>query len=110
MIVRMHTLHSLYCKCTMVTKHGTPGGDPVALATAVDGLTGRAMAPDPHWERCPMSLYLAIPALIGIAFAGWCAGMLTFRRSLSWCRNCGASLKCPECQRAGLHTLRAGHG
>lgn len=44
-----------------------------------------------------MSLYVAVPALIGIAVLGWLAGMLTFKRSQTWCPRCGDSLDCVRC-------------
>lgn len=28
---------------------------------------------------------------------GFLAGFVTFKRSLQWCRGCGAALRCPEC-------------
>jgi hypothetical protein len=30
---------------------------------------------------------------------GWLAGMLTFRRSLKWCKECGEVLACLRCTR-----------
>jgi hypothetical protein len=44
-----------------------------------------------------MSLYMAVPALLGVAVLGWVAGMWTFKRSLCWCRSCGLTLRCPQC-------------
>ena len=44
-----------------------------------------------------MPLDVAVPALIGIAILGWAAGMLTFRRSMSWCTECGETLACLRC-------------
>jgi hypothetical protein len=35
--------------------------------------------------------------LAGTAVLGWVTGMVTFRRSLRWCRHCGRVLRCPEC-------------
>lgn len=29
---------------------------------------------------------------------GFLAGFLTFKRSLRWCRECGAVLRCPDCR------------
>ena len=55
-----------------------------------------------------MSQYWLIPALLGVAFLGWVAGMWTFKRSLTWCNQCGSTLACPDCQRAGLNNLSAG--
>jgi predicted RNA-binding protein with PUA domain len=28
---------------------------------------------------------------------GFLAGLLTFKRTLRWCRTCGLVLRCPEC-------------
>lgn len=55
-----------------------------------------------------MPLYAVIPALVGVIFLGWCAGMLTFKRSSLWCRECGVIMKCPNCEHAGLDSLRPG--
>jgi hypothetical protein len=44
-----------------------------------------------------MSVYIALPGLLGIALLGWLAGMLTFKRSLLWCKNCGRVLTCVSC-------------
>lgn len=56
-----------------------------------------------------MPLDAAVPALIGIAFLGWAAGMLTFKRSRRWCTTCGETLTCPHCaRRASGVTLKRG--
>lgn len=52
-----------------------------------------------------MSLYVAVPVLVGVALLGWLSGLWTFKRSQRWCPACGRTLKCPDCHRAGLHTI-----
>jgi len=37
---------------------------------------------------------------------GWLAGLLTFRRTLKWCPDCGAGLKCPSCVRLSFRHMR----
>lgn len=39
----------------------------------------------------------SIAAISAALVLGFLAGLLTFKRSLQWCRTCGASLSCPEC-------------
>jgi hypothetical protein len=41
----------------------------------------------------------SIAAINAALVLGFLAGLLTFKRSLQWCRTCGASLSCPECPR-----------
>jgi hypothetical protein len=36
-------------------------------------------------------------ALLAGALVGFLSGLLTFRRSLTWCRECGETLSCPRC-------------
>jgi hypothetical protein len=55
-----------------------------------------------------MSLYLLIPTLVAVASLGWVAGMLTRRRADHWCIQCGTTLQCANCLRAGAHHLNAG--
>ncbi|MGH3713525.1 MAG: hypothetical protein ACRDT4_08720 [Micromonosporaceae bacterium] len=38
-------------------------------------------------------------ALSAAAVLGFLCGLLTFRRSLRWCRECGETLICPRCVR-----------
>jgi len=45
-----------------------------------------------------MPLYLYVLILVGVALLGVLAGLLTFKRSLRWCPNCGATLACLHCQ------------
>jgi hypothetical protein len=52
-------------------------------------------------------VYLSGGAVFGALFLGWIAGMLTFKRSLTWCRVCGSTLTCPDCQRHGLRQMAA---
>jgi hypothetical protein len=47
-----------------------------------------------------MYLYLAITTMV--ALLAFLAGLVTFKRSLSWCPGCGAELACPH--RCGGHT------
>ena len=54
-----------------------------------------------------MSVYAALPALVGVALLGWLGGMLTFKRSLLWCKRCGDVLRCPSCTRAESHRVAA---
>jgi hypothetical protein len=37
-------------------------------------------------------------ALFGIAVIGYLAGILSFRVKSRWCRECGATTRCPECR------------
>ncbi len=55
-----------------------------------------------------MSLYLLIPTLVAVVVLGWVAGMWTRKKADHWCPQCGTTLKCPNCLRAGLHHLDAG--
>jgi len=36
-------------------------------------------------------------ALFGIGVVGYLAGILSFRVKSRWCRDCGATTRCPEC-------------
>ncbi|MGH3736784.1 MAG: hypothetical protein ACRDT6_14420 [Micromonosporaceae bacterium] len=36
-------------------------------------------------------------ALGAVAVLGFLCGLVTFRRSLRWCRECGETLRCPHC-------------
>jgi hypothetical protein len=54
-----------------------------------------------------MSLYLLIPTLLAVVVLGWVAGMWTRRRADHWCTQCGTTLRCPTCLRAGGHHLNA---
>ncbi|MET8364119.1 hypothetical protein ABZU53_11175 [Micromonospora sp. NPDC005194] len=54
-----------------------------------------------------MSAYVALPGLLAIAFVGWLAGMLTFKRSLMWCRECGQRLTCPDASSHRISTSGA---
>jgi hypothetical protein len=36
-------------------------------------------------------------ALVGIALLGYAAGLLSFRVKSRWCKECGATTRCPEC-------------
>jgi hypothetical protein len=40
---------------------------------------------------------LPIAAISAALMLGFLAGLLTFKRSLRWCRTCGAILTCPDC-------------
>lgn len=51
-----------------------------------------------------MPLDVAVPHLIGVAILGWAAGMLTFRRSMSWCTECSETLGCLRCARRTVDT------
>lgn len=42
---------------------------------------------------------ISIAAISAALVLGFLAGLLAFKRSLQWCRTCGASLCCPECTR-----------
>jgi hypothetical protein len=44
-----------------------------------------------------MSLSFAVPALIGVAFLGFLAGLFSLRIKSRWCPRCGVTLRCPEC-------------
>ncbi len=41
-----------------------------------------------------MSLYLVVPALVGIGFL---LGFFSFKIRTRWCRHCGVTLRCPDC-------------
>lgn len=49
-----------------------------------------------------MAIYLALPMIIGALALGWAGGMLTFRRSMTWCSACGQTLSCRNCLRKSL--------
>jgi hypothetical protein len=48
-----------------------------------------------------VTVYLVISMSIALILLGWIAGMWTRRRADHWCKQCGATLKCPNCLRAG---------
>jgi len=45
-------------------------------------------------------------SLVGVAFIGWCAGMVTFTKSRHWCPKCGATLRCPDCRSVQIGQAR----
>jgi Ser/Thr protein kinase RdoA (MazF antagonist) len=50
-----------------------------------------------------------IAVLIGVVMAslvGWLAGMLTFKRSMAWCTECGETLGCLHCARRSVSPSR----
>jgi hypothetical protein len=50
--------------------------------------------------------YLTILLIVVALFAGFAAGLLTFKRSSHWCPICGATLRCPDCvqqHRSAMH-------
>jgi hypothetical protein len=47
----------------------------------------------------------SVGALVGAVLLGFVAGLWTLKRSQQWCKACGSTLTCPDCQRAGLHSL-----
>jgi hypothetical protein len=51
-----------------------------------------------------MNLTIAVTAVVAL-LVGFLAGLLTFKRSLRWCRTCGLVLRCPECggRRSSAH-------
>jgi hypothetical protein len=51
-----------------------------------------------------MSVYAAVPALVGVALLGWLSGMVTLTRSSRWCKTCGRTLMCPSCAPAANPT------
>lgn len=52
-----------------------------------------------------MDLTSLITALCALTL-GFLAGLLTFKRSLRWCRNCGTVLKCPVCTTGKLVAVK----
>jgi hypothetical protein len=44
----------------------------------------------------------------GAAFAGFLAGLTTFKRSLTWCKACGTTLTCSVCTGQVRRRLKAG--
>ena len=48
------------------------------------------------------------PAVVAALVVGFLAGLLTFKRSLRWCPQCGETLRCPYCPRQPptLHSIR----
>lgn len=42
--------------------------------------------------------YAEIAAIVAAVFVGFLGGLLTFKRSLRWCRHCGAALTCASCE------------
>jgi hypothetical protein len=48
---------------------------------------------------------IALSALMA-SMVGFGAGLLLFRRSLSWCRTCGSVLSCADCARVGRSPAR----
>ena len=41
--------------------------------------------------------YAQIAGMLAALTLGFAAGLLTFKRSLLWCRHCGRTLSCPAC-------------
>jgi hypothetical protein len=41
--------------------------------------------------------YAQIAVTLAALTLGFAAGLLTFKRSLRWCRHCGRTLSCPAC-------------
>lgn len=44
-------------------------------------------------------IVMFVASIVGSVAVGWVAGMLTFRRSLTWCSACGQTLSCGNCLR-----------
>lgn len=42
-------------------------------------------------------VWASVPPLIAGLVLGFLAGLLTFRRTLRWCRACGETLTCARC-------------
>ncbi len=40
--------------------------------------------------------YVQIGGILAALTVGFAAGLLTFKRSLRWCRYCGLTLSCPQ--------------
>jgi hypothetical protein len=36
-------------------------------------------------------------ALVGIGLLGYLAGLLSFRVKSRWCKECGSTTRCPQC-------------
>lgn len=51
--------------------------------------------------------YVYGSAALGGVLLGFLAGLLTFKRSLVWCRDCGSVLACPRQCSANQSTTRA---
>jgi hypothetical protein len=45
--------------------------------------------------------FLCVGAALGIAVAGWVAGMWTHKQARKWCPRCGTDLACPNCSDHG---------
>lgn len=43
------------------------------------------------------------------AIVGFLAGFTTFKRSMRWCKACGAGLTCAHCAASVRNRLRVGH-
>jgi hypothetical protein len=49
-------------------------------------------------------MVIAVMALLPVVgVLSFLAGLLLFKRSLSWCRTCGSTLTCADCTRVGRH-------
>jgi hypothetical protein len=44
-------------------------------------------------------------AVVGAILLGYVAGLLSFKVKLRWCRECGATLRCLDCQERKRRTL-----
>jgi len=88
-----------------------PPDHPSTSVTAppADDPAGDTAAPAPHQTfdnthpisgMAPMSL-TTIAATGTALILGFLAGLLTFKRSLQWCRTCGATLDCLTCAQPG---------
>ncbi len=68
--------------------------------------SARLGAPHDGWGDLAMWVMM-IGSTFGAAILGWVAGMWTRRRADHWCTQCGTTLQCPNCLRAGGHHLNA---
>jgi len=57
-----------------------------------------------------MPWYEEVSALAGVALLGWLGGMVTFKRSMRWCKVCGATLMCLTCHRRAARPMGTANG
>jgi hypothetical protein len=55
-----------------------------------------------------MALDVAVPALLGVGFAGFLVGLFSFRVKSRWCTQCGRVKRCPACAHVGSRHPGAG--
>ena len=61
------------------------------------GAGGRSLSHPPHRSAVGVEDEMVAGALVGVGLLGYLAGLLSFRVKSRWCRECGATTRCPQC-------------